>query len=192
MRSREEDLKVQTGTQRPEYRYCRQHVDAQPEHHPHLSFSFLYLLKHNKKLNGKRARRDQGGETWMKRSDLISFSTSLTLNARTQMHTQTGLLTGTKLSMHICTQFTLKDMNTHKTCIETHIQSNHACRKTCSCSSGYLVDSSWGEHDSSQNQQAVPLQQQAAEGRLAAGQQHLSTGEASLKEQFRIWTERSW
>lgn len=75
--------------------------------------------------------------------------------------------------------------------LHTHEGLNWECTETCRCSSGYLVDSPWGEHDSSQNQQAVPLQQQAAEGRLAARQKHLSTGEAGLKEQFSIWTENS-
>lgn len=40
----------------------------------------------------------------------------------------------------------------------------------------YLVDSSGGEHDGGQGQEAVALQQQTAERRLAARQQHLSTG----------------
>lgn len=54
----------------------------------------------------------------------------------------------------------------------------------------YLVDSSGSEHDGGQSQQAVSLQQQAAERRLAARQQNLSAGQTGLEDQSWIWRSR--
>lgn len=50
-----------------------------------------------------------------------------------------------------------------------------------------LVDSPWCEHDGGQRQQTVSLQQQAAQGGLAAWQQHLRAGQTGLEQQPGIW-----
>lgn len=47
----------------------------------------------------------------------------------------------------------------------------------------HLVDPSGGEHDGGEGQETVSLQQQTAEGRLAARQKHLSAGETGLEQQ---------